>query len=197
MKSLFLIRHGIAQHNILFQNIGKKIFYDPRYYDTRLTPQGHEQSLLLGSTWDKLHTIDLVLCSSLYRSLETAENIFLNTNTNILALDCLKEFPQGLQTCNKRSPKSELIQRFHKINFSHINTENDELWNDHKEESIDSLNQRIQELNDFIKGRKENNIAIISHNSFIGQYKNNKINLIENGDKELLHCSPYEFQLKL
>ena len=62
MKSLFLIRHGIAQHNILFQNIGKKIFYDPRYYDTRLTPQGHEQSLLLGSTWYKLHTIDLVLC---------------------------------------------------------------------------------------------------------------------------------------
>ena len=194
MKTLYLIRHGIAQHNVLFKNLGKRVFYDPRYCDTKLTPVGHEQSVLLGNTWDKLHTIDLVLCSSLYRTLETDENIFINSNVNIIALDCLKEFPQGLQTCNQRSKKSDLIQRFHTIDFSFLETENDEMWCNTKEESIDSLNGRIQQLNNFITSRIESNIAIICHNSFIGQYIDKKIGLIENGDKELLYCHPYEVQ---
>ena len=65
MKTLYLIRHGISQHNVLFQNLGKKIFYDKRYYDTKLTELGHEQSLQLGKTWKDKHNIELVLVSSL------------------------------------------------------------------------------------------------------------------------------------
>ena len=48
-------------------------------------------------------------------------------------------------------------------------------------------------LNDVTKGRKETEIAIVSHNSFIGQYKDGKIGLIENGKEELFHCHPYKF----
>ena len=196
MKKLYFIRHGIAQHNILFKQFGKNAFYDTNYYDTKLTPEGHDQSLLLGKSWGKINNIDLVLTSSLYRTLETTENIFSNTNVKIIALDILKEFPQGLHTCNKRSPKKELIQRFHTIDFSYIDTENDEMWSSKKEETIESLNQRINLLNEFIKTREEDTIAIITHNSFIGQYINQKINHIENGDQELLHCHPYEINFK-
>jgi len=48
MKTLFFIRHGIAEHNILFNVVGKQIFYDKRYYDTKLTMEGNDQSIQLG-----------------------------------------------------------------------------------------------------------------------------------------------------
>ena len=137
--------------------------------------------------------IDLVLCSSLTRTLETARNIFSSINVPIIALDIIKEFPQGLHTCNKRSDKKELIQQFPEIDFSEVVTEEDNLWNDRREETIDELDHRITSFNSFIKSRKEENIAIISHNSFIGQYKDKKIPLMENGDEEILHCYPYKY----
>ena len=48
----------------------------------------------------------------------------------------------------------------------------------------------------YLKNRKEKNIAIVGHNSFFGQFKDNHIGYIENGDSELKHCYPYKFILK-
>ena len=197
MKKLYFIRHGIAQHNVLFDKYGKDVFYDDRYYDTKLTPEGHEQSIRLSTQWNEIHKIDLVLCSSLTRALETARNIFSNINVQILALDVLKEYPQGLQTCNKRTEKDILINEFPEIDFSQIIDNKDTLWNDKREETIEELDHRIEELKKIISEREEENIAIIGHNSFIGQYKDKKIGLIENGGEEILHCYPYERLFKL
>ena len=192
MKKLYLIRHGISEHNVLFTKYGKRIFYDKRYYDTKLTDEGVEQSIILGSTWKDINKIELVLCSSLSRTLETARGIFTNIDVPILALDILKEYPQGLQTCNKRSEKKELIENFPEIDFTNVD-DIETMWNTEREESIDELNKRIEELNSFIQGRKETEIAIVGHNSFIGQYKDGEIGLIENGKEELFHCHPYKF----
>ena len=197
MKTLYFIRHGIAEHNLLFEKVGKDAFYDKRYYDTKLTPKGHEQSIHLGNTWNKIHEIDLVLCSSLSRTLETARNIFSNTSIPIIALDILKEHPQGMHTCNKRTEKKILIERFPEINFSEIIDNEDTMWCDTKEETLDELNQRIDQFNQFLQTRDEKNIAIVGHNSFIGTYKDKKIGHIENGDEELLHCYPYQVLFKL
>ena len=89
MKNLYLIRHGLAEHNALFKNFGKRIFYDKRYYDTKLIGEGKDQALLLNKTWADLEKIDIVFCSSLTRTLETAELIFKGTNVPIYALDIL------------------------------------------------------------------------------------------------------------
>jgi len=196
MKNLYFIRHGISEHNILFHKFGKKIFYDKRYYDTKLTSDGIEQSIVLGNSWKGIDKVDLVLCSSLSRTLETARNIFTHINVPILALDILKEYPQGLQTCNKRDHKQNLINKYPEIDFTNVD-EIDTMWDPVKEETIDKLEERIKLLNEFIKGRNENEIAIISHNSFIGQYKDKEIGLIENGKEELLHCHPYKIEFKL
>ena len=196
MKSLYFIRHGTSQHNVLYHNLGKKVFYDTRYYDTKLTPEGTQQSILLSNTWKDINKIELVLCSSLSRTLETARNIFVNMSIPIVALDVLKEFPQGLHTCNKRTEKKILIEEYTEIDFTNVD-EIDTMWNPEREETIDELNQRIDQFNHFIKKRKETEIAIIGHNSFIGQYKDKKIGLIENGNDELLHCYPYKVNFKL
>ena len=54
-KTLYLIRHGTAQHNVLFQNLGKRVFYDTRYIDTKLTQQGIEEAQKLRDAGIKAH----------------------------------------------------------------------------------------------------------------------------------------------
>ena len=195
MKNLYFIRHGLSEHNVLFKNFGKSIFYDKRYYDTKLVGQGNEESLQLGKTWDKINNIDIVFCSSLSRTIQTAVNIFQYTNTKIYALDIIKEFPQGLHTCNKRSNLLLLKETYPRVDFSLIHQENDMMWSDTKEEDIQSLNNRIHDFKKFINKQEETNIAIVGHNSFIGQMLFEKLSLVENGDKELKHCFPYEYKI--
>ena len=195
MKYSYFIRHGVSLHNVLYHNLGKRVFYDARYPDTKLTPKGVQQSITLANTWKDINKIELVLCSSLSRTLETARNIFNHMNIPIFALDILKEFPQGLQTCNKRTDKKILINEYPEIDFTNVD-DIDRMWNHEREEPIDELDQRINLLNEFLKGRKETEIAIIGHNSFIGKYKDNEIGLIENGKEELLHCYPYKVEFK-
>ena len=192
MKTLHFIRHGISHHNVLFHNLGKRVFYDKRFYDTYLTSHGIEQAIILKNSWKKLNEIELVICSPLSRTIQTTNYIFSNSNINIIAHDLLKEFPQGLQTVNKRKEKNVLQKQFPTIDFSNVNDINT-IWNPEREETIDELNKRIDEFKKYIQTRDEQNIAIVGHNSFIGQFINGKIPLIENGDKELLHCHPYEY----
>ena len=195
MKTLYLIRHGVAQHNVLFTNLGRRVFYDERYYDTHLTGEGHEQSRQLGEELKKndYHDIDLVLTSSLSRALETTYNIFKDFYKPVIAIDVLKEYPQGLQTVNKRKDRNDLQLLYPMIDFSYLKDNKDLMWNDKREETIDELNQRITDFKKFISERSELKIAIVGHSSFIGQLKDQKIGLLENGDKELLHCHPYEY----
>ena len=195
MKNLYFIRHGLSEHNVLFKNFGKSIFYDKRYYDTKLVGQGIEESLQLGKTWDKINNIDIVFCSSLSRTIQTAINIFQDTTVKIYALDIIKEFPQGLHTCNKRSHLSLLKETYPQVDFSLIHQEEDTMWSDTNEEDIQSLNNRIHDFKKFINKREEKNIAIVGHNSFMGQMLFQKLSLVENGDKELKHCFPYEYKI--
>lgn len=195
MKNIYFIRHGLAQHNTQFKLHGKGAFYNPLYYDTKLIEEGHRQATNLGKSWNEIRNIDLVLTSPLMRCLQTSENIFKDIDVPIIAIDIIKEFPQGLQTCNRRSDIDSLKPMFPKIDFSFIEHNEDILWNPQREETLDELNLRIETFNHFLNGRDEKNIAIVSHSSFIGQYKDKKIALIENGDTELIHCYPYKISL--
>lgn len=196
MKDLYLIRHGNAQHNKLFDEIGVDAFYDPNYQDTILTKKGYDESIHLKSIWGEINNIELVLTSSLTRCIETSLNIFSDTDIPIIALETIKEYPQGLHYCNKRSNINILKKKFPRVDFSNIQTDEDTLWDPENKESIEQLNKRIEDLKVFLKGRKENNIAIVSHSCFLEQFKDNKISLIENGEKELLHCIPYFMRLQ-
>ena len=100
MINLYLIRHGESLHNVLFKQHGMKTFFDQNYYDTKLTELGYNQAIRLGETWEEIDKIDLVLVSSLTRTLQTAQNVFKDKNIKIISLDCLKEYPQGIVLIN-------------------------------------------------------------------------------------------------
>ena len=78
------------------------------------------------------------------------------------------------------------------MNFDNILSNKDDLWNDKKEESIDSLNSRITLVKKYIKNRPEKNIAFVNHAGFIGQMKDRHIKYLDNGEEELKHCFPYK-----
>jgi len=192
-KLLYLIRHGHALHNELFQKIGVQAFRVPEVIDSPLTETGLTQAKTLGEDWHNKNDIELVLVSPLTRCLETAVNIF-DPMTPIVCQEFLREFPIGEDTCNMRSDTNFLRDKYPTIDFKEINLLTDSLWTEERE-PIEGLDKRIIQMIEYIKRRPEKKIAIVSHASFIGHFKDNHIAYIENGEQELKHCYPYEYKL--
>jgi broad specificity phosphatase PhoE len=199
-KLLYLIRHGYSLHNQIFVEMGYNVnaFRIPEVIDSPLTGEGQRQSIDLGHQWSDKHNIELVVVSPLMRALETAVNIFGDTNIPIICQEYLREYPIGRDTCNLRSDRDILQRKFPSIDFSSIHYNKDILWKAGEEnmETIDALNSRISLMKDYLSRRPETKIAVVGHSSYIGHFKDNFIPLIENGDEELKYCYPYEYELK-
>ena len=193
-KILHLIRHGHSLHNELFSKLGVEAFRIPLTIDAPLTQEGHIQSIKLGQTWRLKGDIELILVSPLTRTLETCMNIFGDTDIRIESHEFLREYPIGEDTCNKRSSLTEIKKKYPKINHN-LDADQDTLWTKDYRETELELEQRLQIMINYLKSRKEKNIAIVGHSSFFGQFKDNHIGYLENGDEELRHCYPYEFIL--
>ena len=194
-KFLYCIRHGLAEHNVNYYKYGKSTFYDPKYVDTALIPEGFQQVRELRRGWKDLTRIELVVVSPLKRTLQTATELFKEHPVPIIALECCREYPMGLQTCNKRSSRDSLMSKYPQVNFDDLQTNYDEMWFPHREETFDELNLRIEKLKQFIMSRPETHIALVNHSSFIGQMKDNHIRYLENKEEELKHCFPYILNL--
>ena len=194
--NIFCIRHGESTHNILFQKMGMKTFFDKNYYDTNLTMNGINQSIDLGKVWDNKHNMDFVIVSPLSRTLQTAMNIFKDTNVKMIALESVREYPNTLHTCNKRKDIDTLKNLFPRVDFSNITDNIDPSWNDHTGETINNLLNRINSLYDFIESNDCKNIALVGHNSYISMMKDQRLNRREDGLEELKHCFPYKIELK-
>ena len=129
--------------------------------------------------------------SRIFQFQKNKYNIFLNP----------KEYPQGKHTCNKRTSKTELMKEYPNIDFSYLESDEDEMWKINILESVEELLQRINKFYDWIEeyNKKYNykNIALISHNGIISMMKDQKFNYQENGDEELKHCHPYKLRINL
>lgn len=194
-KVIYCIRHGLSQHNLNYYKYGSQTFYDPQFVDTRLVLEGYAQAKELRETWNHLSTVELVIVSPLKRCLQTATELFRDTKIPMIALETVREYPMGLQTCNQRSTKESLQSQFPHIDFSDLQTNEDTLWNSEREETIDELNTRINVFKKYVLERPESTIAFVNHSSFICQMKDNSIKYLDNGDQELSHCYPYLFKL--
>ena len=198
-KRIFLIRHGYSLHNQLYPKMGMSAFYDNEVIDSPLLKKGRDEAQELRnkeSIYQYMTTkVELVLVSPLVRALETASIIFKDSNIPIVCQEFLREFPNGKQMCNQRSEIVSRIKEYPHINFENIVSNKDIYWNEDRHETLDELNKRIEITKKYLFNRPEQTIAIVGHGSFIGQFKDNHIGYIENGDEELKHCYPYEFIL--
>lgn len=188
-KTVFFIRHGYALHNDLFWSIGKKAYSD--YVDTPLLHRGYLEADDCRENYKKmLEDVELILVSPLSRTLQTAVTIFGKPSffrTKLRALDCLMEYPQGgPELCNKRKEKSILERNYPTVEFTYVKDGPVE-WETNKE-TIEQLEDRIEEMIRFIKNRPERKIAVVSHSSFLCKHLYDEI---YDENNELKHCYPY------
>lgn len=170
-KRVIGLRHGEALHNVLFTMLGKLAYTE--YRDTTLTSKGMGQA---EST--HIPTPSLILVSPLMRTLQTAEIMWPNAPK--IALECLQEYPQHTEVCNRRSPKSLLVQLFPAVDFSDLSAEH-QVWPRHDPQ------HDMQRIRHFIAQSSAPTIAIVSHSTWLKFQMNGSME----GEPELKHCCPY------
>ena len=194
MKNIFCIRHGLAFHNIKAMEMGSDAYLMEECFDAPLVEKGIQQAKDLGDQWKGLNAVQIVFVSPLTRTLQTCQEIFqAHPGVKIIAHDKVKEYPQGLQICNKRREKLELEKQFPGIDFSGLDSESDEMWRDDRLEEIEELRERIEQFKTMLQGLAETNIAIVSHSAYLNQFLYGPL-----GDESnhLKHCHPYQFEME-
>jgi len=175
-KYITFIRHGKSTHNVDYNERGEIAYIDPKHEDANLTELGISQAQNLGKNIDKF---ELIVCSPLSRTLQTALNVF--GEVPVVVLDELMEFPLGSHTPNKRKTKTELINLYPKnFNFDNIPVNPPQL---NKPENLEDLKDRMLKFDRWIDKRPESKIAVVGHCSFISEF----LNIPKN---EINHCSP-------
>tara|TARA_B110000090_G_scaffold159076_2_gene175232 strand:+ start:9174 stop:9731 length:558 start_codon:yes stop_codon:yes gene_type:complete len=120
------IVHGICTaegfHDLLYKRIGVSAYN--HFTDTTLTVHGMSQAVRARNKIDI--EPDAVFVSPLVRAIQTATLMF--PNTQVVALECLKDYPQHTQNVNQRSRLSELKLMFPTVDFSELHVEHDGLF---------------------------------------------------------------------
>ena len=186
MNTILCVRHGEAGHNELYNKIGESAYTDERVYDPELTLNGINQCNELNKQILNIPDIDIVLVSPLVRTLDTRYHILKNyKQVPIIALDDLIEYPNTIDTPNKRKDIYNLQQRYIDVNFSNIKNNTDIIWNSYQLETIDNLNIRINRIISFIKNNYQHKkILIVGHSTWISY-------LLYQKEIELEHCKIY------
>ena len=191
MKNIFCIRHGQGFHNTDFLKYGRGAYYDPERADPQLTKIGVNQSKYLNRTWEDLKNIEVVIVSPLTRCLQTAIHTFKGCNIEMIACEDAREYPMGQQYSNRRSKRSILMKEFPRVNFVNLQTEEDTLWDPNNYETLANLEKRVCNVRKLLELRKEKNIALVAHSTFLMKLLFDTVD--EDESKELKHCYPYVY----
>lgn len=183
MTKIYYTRHGHSFHNELYE-IGKKAWTDPSVIGSSLTLKGIEQAKILKEEIQKLETFDLILVSSLDRSLQTVEQIVkdMANAPEIISLDELIEY-EITDAANYRKDKKELMRLFPFVNFKYIVDE----FVTPSEDNPKLLSERINSFKSFVSMLSYNRILVVGHTSWL-----NMLFFNDPDCSELEHCKIYE-----
>ncbi|XP_023644403.1 phosphoglycerate mutase-like protein isoform X2 [Capsella rubella] len=177
-KILHLVRHAQGIHNVALEEQGEKPESE-KLFDAHLSPKGLQQVserrkkiLELGL----LDTIELVITSTLRRTMETSVGLFreqedINIPNNlppIVALDICRE-RMGLYPCDRRASISTHRICFPDIDFTEIKSDEDAGWKDKERETLEEVVTRGLRFLTWLRERPEKEIAIVSHGIFLQQ----------------------------
>lgn len=182
-KIIHFIRHGEGFHNVGISNL-----------DSKLTIKGWAQAHALGRhVQRRVHRVQLVVSSPLFRALETAvgafgcktgSDVLMNSQNNVentqVQHDTVYSIPGvryivdescrerlGPSNCDARRNKSELQAHFTGFDFSGVAEESDQFWKERNIESEASVAGRGVSFLQFIMSQPESNIAVVSHSAFL------------------------------
>jgi len=192
---LYVIRHGLAGHNVGFNKVGEMAYYDPKYFDAILEPEGEFQARNAGL---KLVNIifDSIYCSPSRRCIQTLDNLLFTSkviidsafkspkNEYIILDDRLME-PQGYHIPNKRHEKVEVEKFVTNLNKK-FDLTNVSLNYEFNKESTLQVNNRINQFINELKSRHNNdvNILVVTHYDWLNHF----FNLYFNEDVAFNNC---------
>ena len=185
MVKLYYVRHGQAQHNLLFNKIGKNAYVHPSVIDSSLTDKGSEQAIQLGKQIRMMKTVSIIIVSPLTRCLETTERIIceLPYKPKVIALDELIEWT-ATDTPNHRKAPHVLKEQFPFVDFSNINPDR----STPKMDSTQDLKRRIEAYRQYIDTlSKDERVIVVGHTSWMNQMLFNDVER-----KDLQHAHIYE-----
>ncbi len=163
-KFIFM-RHGEAEHNVAFHEVGASAFTDPNYQDAVLTKKGIEQAREAAQKLSSYTILDL-WTSPLTRALQTSEELFEELNINNMYIhDNLLERQGGGYICNKRATKRVLEKKFFGFHTMFLPDFPPD-WIDRESETalVQRLRMFILQLADLYKNvSEEKHILIIGH----------------------------------
>ncbi|XP_058758271.1 phosphoglycerate mutase-like protein isoform X1 [Vicia villosa] len=194
-KTIHLVRHAQGVHNVEGEkDHDAYLSYD--YFDANLTPLGWKQveNLQKHVKANELpRKIELVVVSPLLRTMQTAvgvfggeaypdgisepplmvENVGHSDHHAVSSLNCppflaveLCREQMGLHPCDKRRTVSEYRHMFPGIDFSLIETDEDTWWKPEREKKEEVTGRGLKFL-EWLCTRKEKEIAVVTHSSFL------------------------------
>ncbi|GAV72024.1 His_Phos_1 domain-containing protein [Cephalotus follicularis] len=197
-KILHLVRHAQGFHNIE-QEKGGISQLSPKLFDAQLSPLGWQQTgglHKLVHASGLLKKIELVVTSPMSRTMQTTIGVFgseghtdgldvtpviVTTAGNnghcgistpncppIIAVELCRE-RLGIHPCDKRRSISEYRSLFPAIDFSLIESDDDNQWKADTRETHEDVAARGMEFMEWLWTRQEKEIAVVSHGVFLQQ----------------------------
>ena len=190
-KTIILVRHGEAQHNVGFREIGEEAYFKKEYIYSSLTTKGKDQALELANKFAKddiTKDLDIIITSPLDRAIQTASIIYERLNSNEIKFVTSHEIkfitmeePREMNyqhPCNMRRTKIDLAKTYPQVDTSLLKTNEDVLF-----KNGEDGNRHLSLIN-YLNETNYNKIMIVSHETYllelINKYLNKKIDKIDN-----------------
>jgi len=182
-KTIHFIRHAEGTHNAVNRQAGDDtpVTFDTegawKYQDAKLTETGIEQCLTARKELLVHINPELVVVSPFTRTLQTAHILFGGGKSYVpfLVHDLCAE-RRGKYTCDKRRSKTEIVSEMEplyqytgdRIDFDSFGyaTEEDEIWEETREADT-SVTDRGIAMMQWLATRPENDIAVVTHSSWL------------------------------
>ncbi|EKX49752.1 hypothetical protein GUITHDRAFT_43927, partial [Guillardia theta CCMP2712] len=176
-KIVHLMRHGEGEHNAACDIAGDEDLYeDERYFDAGLTNDGKEQARDAGIQLQG-SKLDAVVASPLSRALQTAMIAYrawkdhsqptLSDPRFVCVEWCREGMTYGVHPCNRRRAISEVKSEFPQFDFSHIATDEDEIWRRDGSESQQDLNHRVSLFLEWLENLEAKHVLVCTHCVFL------------------------------
>jgi len=179
-KTVHFIRHGQGFHNLLadmaresnvtwtqFEDSPSNPYTKPEVTDAPLTYKGRLQATSLQATTAAL-PLDLVVVSPHTRATQTgliACQHLVTSSTPFICVEDTRE-ESGAHHCDKRRPLSELKLDFPQVDYLLITAEDDPLWTEVRETKAE-IGERIYGFLEWLRERKEENVAVATHSGWL------------------------------
>lgn len=154
MKKVYFVRHGESEGNISGKSQNEF---------AKLTENGKKQAAFVADRFSRID-VDVVICSSVDRAIETGNFISNKINKSLEISDLFIERKRPREQENLERDKDPVwleIEKQIKDNFDN----NSFRFSD--EENLQDLKDRAKKCFDFLQNRTEDNILVVTHGVFM------------------------------